>query len=79
MTAEEIVTEALKLEPKSRSRVAAELLRSLEEVQEELSEEECEKAWLEVSERRAQEMREGKVKGNPGEEVFARARAFLSS
>ena len=78
VTAEEIVAEALKLEPKSREEVAKKLFRSLDEGEQELSEEECEKAWLEVSERRAEELREGKVQGVPGEEVMKELRDLLA-
>lgn len=78
VTAEEIVAEALKLEPKSREEVAKKLLRSLDEGDQELSEEEYEKAWLEVPERRAEELREGKVRGVPGEEVMKELRDLLA-
>jgi len=78
VTAEEIVAEALKLEPKSREELAKKLLRSLDEGEQELSEEECEKAWLKVSERRLQELREGKVKAIPGEEVMKELQDLLA-
>ncbi len=79
MTAEEIVAEALKLDRKARGKVASRLLRSLDDEQENLSPEECERLWLEEAERRLEEWEQGKVMGISGEEVFARARAFLSS
>jgi putative addiction module component (TIGR02574 family) len=79
MTADEIVAEALKLDRRARGKVASRLLHSLDEDQERLSPAECEKLWLEEAERRLEEWEQGKVKGIPGEEVFARARAFLSS
>ena len=79
MTAEEIVAQALKLDRKTRGRVASRLLRSLDDEQQTLSPEECEKQWLEEAERRLHEWEQGKVKGIPGEEVFSRARTILSS
>ena len=79
MTAEEIVAHALKLDRKTRGQVASRILRSLDSEEEKLSPEECEKLWLEEAERRLEEWEQGKVQGIPAEEVFARARAFLSS
>ncbi len=37
-----------------------------------------EKAWLDEAERRLQDMREGKVKTIPAEQVFAEARRMLN-
>ncbi len=79
MTTEEIVAAALKLDRKDRAQLASRLIRSLDEEEEKLSPEECEKLWLEEAERRLEEWEQGKVKGVPGEEVFARAREILSS
>ena len=44
-----------------------------------LSEAEHRKLWLDVAERRLQEMRDGKVREIPAEEVFARGRESRSS
>jgi len=79
MTPDEVVAEALKLDRKARGKVASRLLRSLDDEQEKLSPEESEKLWLEEAVRRLEEWEQGKVKGIPSEEVFARARAALSS
>ena len=79
MTAEEIVAEALKLDRKARGKVASQLLHSLDDELEKLSPEQCETLWLEEAERRLEDWDQGKVKGIPGEEAFARARALLSS
>lgn len=79
MTAEEIAALALKLDHKSRASLAGRLLRSLDEEEANFSPEEWERAWAEEAERRLEELRTGKIKGIPGEEVFARARALLSS
>jgi len=69
MTDEEVVAAALKLPAKTRDELVSRLIESLEEVKEELSPEEWEKAWAEEAERRDREMDEGKVKGIPGEDV----------
>jgi putative addiction module component (TIGR02574 family) len=79
MTADEVVAEALKLDRKTRGRVASRLLSSLDDEQAQLSPEESEKLWLEEAERRLEEWEQGRVEGIPSEEVFARARALLSS
>jgi putative addiction module component (TIGR02574 family) len=79
VTDEEVFVAALKLVHEKRADLAGRLLRSLDEEEEQLSPEECEKLWLAEAERRLQEWEEGKVKGIPAEEVFARARALLRS
>jgi putative addiction module component (TIGR02574 family) len=79
MTTDELVAEALKLDRKARGKLASRLLRSLDDEQEKLSPEQCEKLWLAEAERRLEEWEQGKVTGIPSEEVFARARAVLSS
>ncbi len=75
MTHEEITAAALKLPHKQRAELASELLRSLDD----LSEAEIEQLWNEEVDRRICAMREGRAKGIPGEEVFTRGRALLSS
>jgi putative addiction module component (TIGR02574 family) len=75
VTHEEIAAAALKLPHKQRAELASELLRSLDE----LSGAEIEQLWAEEVDRRIRAMREGRAKGIPGEEVFARGRALLSS
>lgn len=79
MTTEEIVAAALKLDRKERARLASRLIHSLDAEEANLSPEEWETLWAEEVDRRLEELRQGKVKAIPGEEVFARARAFLSS
>lgn len=76
MTAKEIVAAALKLDRKIRAELASQLIRSLDEEEKGLSEEECARLWLEESERRLQELRDGKVEEVPGEEVMAQLRAL---
>jgi putative addiction module component (TIGR02574 family) len=75
MSTDEVVAAALKLDHRSRAEVARRLLESLDE----LSEAEVDQLWNEEVDRRIRAMREGKTKGIPGEEVFARGREILSS
>ena len=66
MSKEQVLEQALKLGVKERAELASKLLVSLEE----LSPEENEKLWLEVAERRVEELRSGKVKAIPLEDVL---------
>ncbi len=74
VTREDLLAAALKLPLDERAALADHLLRSLDE----LPEPERKKLWLEVSDRRLAEMREGKVREIPADEVFARGRAVTS-
>jgi putative addiction module component (TIGR02574 family) len=76
VTVKEIATAAMKLDPKNRARLAARLIERLREEEEKLSPEEWERLWTEEAERRLEELRQGKAKEIPAEEVFARARAL---
>ncbi len=76
VTVNEIATAAMKLDPKKRARLAAQLIESLREEEEKLSPEEWERLWAQEAERRLEELRQGKAKEIPAEEVFARARAL---
>lgn len=69
-----VETEALKLNPRSRARLAERLLQSLET----LSEAECERLWAEEALRRQEELETGTVVALSGEEVFREVRARLS-
>ena len=73
MTIEELETEALKLNPASRARLASKLLNSLEV----LSEAEIERLWAEEALRRNEEMEKGVVAARPAEDVIQEARARL--
>jgi len=73
MSLEELESEALKLNPSSRARLAEKLLRSLED----LSEAENERLWAEEALRRHEEIESGAVKARPGKEVFRDARSRL--
>lgn len=75
VTRENLLSEALKLSLRERADLAGDLLKSLEEP----SEAERKELWLDVAERRLQEMREGKVRQIPAEEVFARERQRRSA
>ena len=80
MSTDEILAAVLALDPKKRAEVAHRIIVSLdEEGGDELDEAQWEAAWVEEAERRLAEMRSGRVKGIPGEQVFARARARLKS
>ena len=80
MTREQIIKAAMDLPPAERLSVAEELARSVPESEdEELSEAECEAAWIEEVDRRIRQVDEGTVTEIPGEEVMARARAITRS
>ena len=66
--------QALSLDFKERGRLAALLLRSLDEPENELTPEEWERLWAKECQRRVAEMESGEVKAIPGEAVFERLR-----
>ena len=71
MTADELKTQALRLDPRARADLARELLSSLDA----LSEAEIERLWPEEASRRDRELDAGTVEAIPAEEVLARAKA----
>jgi len=71
MTTEDLLAAALKLPHKDRAELAGQLLKSLEEV----PEAEWEAMWVAESERRLTEVRAGRMKESPAEDVYARVRA----
>jgi len=73
MSADELEAEALKLDPKSRARLAGKLLESLED----LTETENAQLWAEVAERRNAELDADPDSGRSADEVFRDARAGL--
>jgi putative addiction module component (TIGR02574 family) len=79
VTNEDLINAALALDPKSRAQLTHRLIESLEEPGERLAQAEWEAVWGDEAERRLTEIREGKVKGVPAEQVFARGRARLNS
>ena len=73
MSIEEIEAEALKLDPKSRARLAEKPLESLEH----LSEEENERLWAEEASRRDADWDAKGDSGKPAAEALHQARAKL--
>jgi putative addiction module component (TIGR02574 family) len=63
----ELIEEANSLPVEERAAVADSILRSLDP-----PESEVDRKWAQVAQRRLAELRSGKVKPVPGEEVFAR-------
>ncbi len=73
MTVKEIEKQLLKLNARSRAKLAEKLLRSLDE----LSEAENEQLWVKEALRRHEELVNGKVRARSANEVFKSARARL--
>ncbi|BAS28721.1 addiction module protein [Limnochorda pilosa] len=73
MTVEKLESEALKLDPGARAKLAAKLLLSLEE----LSDAENEQLWAEEAQRRHDELVAGTAGERPSADVFRDARARL--
>ena len=69
---EEVANAALALPPDARALLAEDLIASLEASQEEIDE-----AWRVEIERRIKEIKDGKVKLIPGEQVMSELRAQL--
>jgi hypothetical protein len=74
MTIEQVESEALKLEPQARAKLAETLLRSLDE----LSDEDVEQLWAEEAVRRDAEIDSGEASLRKAEDVFRDVRARLS-
>jgi putative addiction module component (TIGR02574 family) len=74
MNAEQLTAEVLGLPPSNRAELAYRLIRSLDEEESALVDEE----WLREIERRDAEITSGAVECLPAEEVLRRARARLS-
>jgi putative addiction module component (TIGR02574 family) len=66
--------EAMKLPTRSRARLAERLISSLDE---EGTDPNAPKLWVQESQRRAEELASGRVKGVPANKVLRRARAAL--
>lgn len=73
MTLNELETEALRLNPVARARLAKKLLNSLDA----LSEAEVERLWVEEAERRNDQIERGVVEARRAEDVIRDARARL--
>ncbi|HZI61683.1 MAG TPA: addiction module protein [Pyrinomonadaceae bacterium] len=74
MTIEQVETEALKLDPQARAKLAEKLLRSLDE----LSEKEIEQLWAEEALGRDAEIDSGAASLRDAEDVFRDARSRLT-
>jgi len=74
MTVEQVETEALKLEPHARAKLAEKLLRSLDD----LSDEDIEQLWAEEAVRRDADIDSGASSLRDTEDVFSDARSRLS-
>jgi putative addiction module component (TIGR02574 family) len=68
MTTKKLLEEALSLPVEERANIADSLLRSLNMPNTGIDEK-----WTEVARRRLQELRSGKVRSIPGDEVFDKA------
>ena len=73
MSIDELETEALKLAPAARARLAEKLLESLET----LSDEENNRLWAEEAQRRDEAWDAGGGSGHAADDVFREARARL--
>jgi putative addiction module component (TIGR02574 family) len=65
MKTDDVIAEALKLPPELKSKLAEQLLDSLQVEQAEID-----AAWLDEARRRLQEIEDGQVQTIPAEEVF---------
>lgn len=73
MKIEDLEVAALRLDPKSRARLAERLLESLES----LSPEENARIWAEEAQHRADALESGTLSSRPADEVFREARARI--
>lgn len=74
MNTRELESQALKLDPKARARLAQKLLGSLEE----LSEEECAQLWAEEAQRRDAQMDAESESERAADDVFREARSRVT-
>jgi putative addiction module component (TIGR02574 family) len=73
LTVEQLTNEAMQLSPASRAELAEKLVESLDFA----DSDEVQKRWIEEAIRRRDEIRSGKVKLIPGDEVLAEVRRSL--
>lgn len=78
MTPDAVIDEALKLAPSERTRVIAKLIESLEHTDEAPSEAEYYAAWTEILDRRAEDVRDGRIGLVDVASSLARARAIAT-
>ncbi|MEK7446690.1 MAG: addiction module protein [candidate division NC10 bacterium] len=74
MNDEQLEAEIMKLDLDARARLAEKLILSLDAP----SDEENLRLWVAEAERRLRDLREGRAKEIPAEEVFSRARQAIS-
>ena len=80
MQQQELLSHALKLSPKKRSELIAQLIRSLDqEEDDDLSPAEWQTVWTKEIKRRLAEIKSGKAKLIAGDEVFRGVRKSLKS
>jgi putative addiction module component (TIGR02574 family) len=75
-TKDKLLTDVLQLSPEERAEVAHKLLLSLDEGPDDVN---AEAAWSQELERRAEDIRQGRVKTVPWEEVEARITGRLKN
>ena len=73
MKTKKLIEEALSLPVEERALIADSLLKSLN-----MPDANIEAKWAEVAKRRRQELRSGKVKAIPGDEVFSEILGLIS-
>ncbi|MEN6575396.1 MAG: addiction module protein [Phycisphaerales bacterium] len=74
MTTKELIEEVASLPVEERAIVADSILRSLNP-----PESDIDRKWVQVAQRRLEELRSGQVKPIPGEQVFAKVRKRFES
>lgn len=74
MTTKELIEEVASLPVEERAIVADSILRSLNP-----PEPDIDRKWVQVAQRRLEELRSGQVKPIPGEQVFAKVRKRFES
>lgn len=72
-TVDQLAVEAMQLSPASRAELAEKLVESLDFAESD----EIQKLWIEEAIRRRDDVRSGKVKPIPGEEVLAEVRRLV--
>ncbi|MFP2912759.1 addiction module protein [Pyxidicoccus sp. 3LFB2] len=75
-TKDDLLTDVLQLPPEERAEVAHKLLLSLDETSEDVN---ADAEWARELERRAEDIRQGRVESVPWEDVEARISARLKS
>lgn len=77
--ARQVLVQALELDRQERAALAASLLNSLEDGEDDLGPEEWDALWQQEVERRLRELDEGRVEALPAEVVMAELRARVDA